>query len=153
MLLLMLLSLLVVNNGVSMTSDLAKQIEDLGRYILPLIDLVVIARLQHFLKLKVFQATRCHFLSFLHSLIVINVKKVAHSRQDVPVQLDSGLHGKSIEPLFKHGDGVHRQLVALSVAHIQGLQHHILPEVHIICHLPAFQLGVEDADWHMQEQV
>jgi hypothetical protein len=55
MLLLMLLSLLVVNNGVSVSSDLAQQIEDLGRYILPLIDLVVIARLQHFLKLKILQ--------------------------------------------------------------------------------------------------
>jgi hypothetical protein len=57
MLLLMLLSLLVVNNGVSVSSDLAQQIEDLGRYILPLIDLVVIARLKHFLKLKVLKAT------------------------------------------------------------------------------------------------
>ena len=85
MLLLMLLSLLVVNNGVSVSSDLAQQIEDLGRYILPLIDLVVIARLQHFLKLKVLEAARRHFFSFLHSLIVVNMKKVAHSRQDVPV--------------------------------------------------------------------
>ena len=137
MLLLVLLSLLVVNDGVRVPSDLAQQIEDLGGYVLPLIDLVVVARLQHLLELEVLQATGGHFLSLLHILIVINVKKVAHSRENVPVQLHGGLHGQSIEPLFEHGDRVHGQLVALCVPHIQGLEHHILPQVHIICHLPA----------------
>ena len=137
MLLLVLLSLLVVNYGVRVPSDLAQEIEDLGRYVLPLIDLVVVARFQHLLKLEVLQAARCHLLPLLHVLIVINVEKVAHSREYVPVQLDGGLHRKSVEPLLKHGDRIHRQLVALCVPHIQGLEHHILPQVHIVCHLPA----------------